>query len=374
MPGKLALYIARRFLMAVLGTFLVVFVLIVTLDLVELIRSNTPGLARFGDLVGMALLHAPSMTITAAPFILLLASMMTFAMLARSSELVVTRAAGVSVWRLLTPVLVSATLLGIFAFAVYNPLASAFTEKFDMLEQRYFDRSSSRLAVSGKGLWLRQGGEQGQTVIRAQHADSTIERLEDVTIFQFDRMDRLYRRINAETATLGDQVWNLTGVLRWNLSDRQETDIETSMAEMQATSLPEMNIPTELTAERIQDSFAPPETIGFWELPEFIALLDESGFSSSRHRLHWLRLAAQPAVFVAMVLIGAAFSMRHQRFGGLGYMALATVIAGFGYFFLSDIAGALGASGAIPVMLSGLGPPLAAVLLSLGLLLHLEDG
>ncbi|HLS18824.1 MAG TPA: LptF/LptG family permease, partial [Paracoccaceae bacterium] len=99
-----------------------------------------------------------------------------------------------------------------------------------------------------------------------------------------------------------------------------------------------------------------------------------SGFSSSRHRLHWLRLAAQPAVFVAMVLIGAVFSMRHQRFGGLGYMALATVIAGFGYFFLSDIAGALGASGAIPVMLSGLGPPLAAVLLSLGLLLHLEDG
>jgi len=300
--------------------------------------------------------------------------MMTFAMLARSSELVVTRAAGVSVWRLLSPVLISATLLGIFAFAVYNPLASAFTEKFDVLEQRYFDRSSSRLAVSGKGLWLRQGGEQGQTVIRAQHADSTIERLEDVTIFQFDRMDRLYRRINAETAILGDQVWNLTGVLRWNLSDRQETDIETSMAEMRATSLPEMNIPTELTAERIQDSFAAPETISFWELPEFIALLDESGFSSSRHRLHWLRLAAQPAVFVAMVLIGAVFSMRHQRFGGLGYMALATVIAGFGYFFLSDIAGALGASGAIPVMLSGLGPPLAAVLLSLGLLLHLEDG
>jgi len=374
MPGKLSLYIARRFLQTVLGTFLVVFLLIVTLDLVELIRSNTPGIARFGDLVGMALLHAPSMTITAAPFIMLLASMTSFAMLARSLELVVTRAAGVSVWRLLMPVLVSATFLGIFAFAVYNPLASAFTAKFDTLEQRYFDRSSSRLSVSGKGLWLRQGGEEGQTVIRARQADGTIEHLEDVTIFQFDRADGLYRRINAEKAVLGDRNWNLTNVLRWNLSDRRDADIERSMAEMQATALPEMSIPTELTAERIQDSFAPPETISFWELPRFIALLEDSGFSSSRHRLHWLRLAAQPVVFVAMVLIGAAFSMRHQRFGGLGYMALATVIAGFGYFFLSDIAGALGASGAIPVLLFGLGPPMAAVLLSLGLLLHLEDG
>jgi lipopolysaccharide export system permease protein len=135
-----------------------------------------------------------------------------------------------------------------------------------------------------------------------------------------------------------------------------------------------MTVPTDLTAEHIQDSFAPPETIGFWKLPGFIALLEESGFSSNRHRLHWLRLLSQPVVFVAMVLIGAAFSMRHVRFGGLGYMALGCVIAGFGYFFLSDIANALGASGAVPVVLAAWAPPLSAVLLALGLLLHLEDG
>lgn len=374
MPGTLWLYIARRFLLTVLGAFTAVFVLVAVLDLVELIRSNNRGLAGFGDLVGMALLHAPSVTITAAPFTLLLAAMTAFAMLARSSELVVTRAAGVSVWRLIAPALVCAALLGVFAFAVYNPLASALATKFETLQQRFFDQTSSRLAVSGQGLWLRQGGDDGQTVIRAKRASSTVQRLWDVSIYQFGPDDRLYRRIDARTATLGDRNWHLGDVQRWDLSGANEAGRQRAMAATRSVRLEEMTIPTDLTAEHIQDSFAPPETIGFWKLPGFIALLDESGFSSNRHRLHWLRLLSQPVVFVAMVLIGAAFSMRHVRFGGLGYMALGCVVAGFGYFFLSDLANALGASGAVPVEIAAWAPPLSAVLLSLGLLLHLEDG
>jgi lipopolysaccharide export system permease protein len=136
----------------------------------------------------------------------------------------------------------------------------------------------------------------------------------------------------------------------------------------------EMLIPTDLTIESIQESFASPVTISFWKLPKFIGLLENSGFSSNRHRLHWLGLLAMPVVFFAMVLIGAAFSMRHVRFGGLGYMALGCVLSGFGYFFLSDIATALGASGAVPVLIAAWAPPVSAILLSLGLLLHLEDG
>ena len=374
MAGTLSFYIARRFVLTTLGAFAAVFVLVLVVDLVELIRSNTRGLAGFGDLFGMALLRAPSITITAAPFTLLLSAMTAFAMMARSSELVVTRAAGVSAWRLIAPALVCAAGLGVFAFAVYNPVASALATKFETLEGRFFDRNSSRLAASDGGLWLRQGGEDGQTVIRARRASGTVRRLWDVSIFQFDRSDRLFRRIDARTATLGDRSWRLGGVLRWDLSDSRQTDRDAAIDATRAVALEEMRIPTDLTIQHIQDSFASPETIGFWKLPGFIAQLEESGFSSNRHRLHWFRLLSQPVVFVAMVLIGAAFSMRHVRFGGLGYMALGCVISGFGYFFLSDIASALGASGAVPVALAAWAPPVSAVLLAAGLLLHLEDG
>ena len=374
MSMTLSLYIARRFMGIAAGAFVVVFLLVVTVDLVELMRGSGGSQAGFADLVGMALLHAPAITITAAPFTVLLASMTCFAMLARSSELVVTRAAGVSAWRLLTPALLAAIGLGIFVVTVFNPLAAAFARKFETLETRYFERSSSRLSVSADGLWLRQGGPDGQTVIRAQGASGTGERLWKVNIFQFDSEDRLYRRIDARSALLEDKAWRLTGVRRWNLLALEIDDAGSSAIATRPELLDEMRIATDLTTESIQESFAAPVTISFWKLPKFIRLLEASGFSSSRHRVHWHALLAIPLVFFAMVLIGAAFSMRHVRFGGLGYMALGCVLSGFGYFFLSDIAAALGASGTVPVLIAAWAPPLSAVLLALGLLLHLEDG
>lgn len=374
MRMTLWLYIARRFLTMVLATFLAVITLVMIVDLVELLRANKRGTAGFFDLIGMAFLHAPSITITAAPFAVLLASMTCFAMLARSSELVVTRAAGVSVWRLISPAIVVAVLLGVFSFAVYNPVASAFAARFETLEQRFFDRTSSRLSVSSAGLWLRQGGSEGQTVIRAKRASSTIERLWEVAIFQFDQDDQLIRRLNARTAVLEDREWRLNGVRRWDLRAGASDDPNAALSETVAIAVDEMRIPTDLTLEHIIDSFAAPQTISFWKLPSFIQLLEESGFTSDRHRMHWFSLLSAPVIFVAMVLIGAAFSMRHARFGGLGIMALGCVFSGFGYFFLSDIANALGASGSVPVMLAAWAPPMSAVLFAVGLLLHLEDG
>jgi lipopolysaccharide export system permease protein len=374
MSPTLGFYIARRFLGITVSAFAAVFLLVVTVDLVELMRSSGNGPAEFADLVGMALLHAPSITITAAPFTVLLSSMACFAMLARSGELVVTRAAGVSVWRLLTPALLTATLLGVFVVAVFNPLAAAFATRFEALESRYFERSSSRLSVSADGLWLRQGGAEGQTVIHAQRASGTVERLWTVNVFQFDPDDRFYRRIDARSARLENKAWLLSGVRHWDLLALEIDNAGSSNIATRPQLTDEMRISTDLTTESIQESFAPPVTISFWKLPKFIRSLEESGFSSSRHRLHWHGLLTVPVVFIAMVLIGASFSMRHLRFGGLGYMALGCVLCGFGYFFLSDIAAALGASDTVPVLIAAWVPPVSAVLFALGLLLHLEDG
>lgn len=372
MSWTLSLYVAKRFLLITLGAFLAVFALVVIVDLVELIGSNRSGVASFSDLVTMALLHAPSITIIAAPFAMLLSSMACFAWLARSSELIVTRAAGVSAWGMLTPAIVVSLVLGVFSFAVYNPLASALAARFEQLEEQYFGRSSSSLSVSAEGLWLRQGDSEGQTVIRARRASESIDQLWGVNIFQFDAADQFIRRIDARRAILTDGAWLLRGVRSWTLpADGADPD---GTVQTRAETTKKMRLPTDLTRERILDSFAAPQTISFWDLPGFIKLLEESGFSSSRHRLHWHGLLSAPIVFVAMVLIGASFSMRHVRFGGLGFMALGCLLAGFGYFFLSDISQALGSSGAVPVLLAAWAPPFAAVLLSLGLLLHFEGG
>ncbi len=374
MTATLGAYVARRFLGIAAGAFAAVFCLIVIVDLVELLRENSAGAADFDELVGLALLHAPAVATTAAPFTVLLASMTCFGMLARSSELVVTRAAGLSAWRLLVPAGLVALGLGGFVVAAWNPLAAAFADRFERLEERYFDGGDSRLSFVGGGLWLRQGGRDGQTVIHAQGASGTGERLWSISVFRFDAEDRLNRRIDARSAVLEPGAWRLHGARQWELSDLDIPSAGASGVVTRPARQETMRIATELTPERIRESFAPPRTISFWELPQFIATLEEAGFNAARHRLHWHGLVALPVAFVAMMLIGAAFSMRHLRLGGTGYRALACVMSGFAYFFLSDIASALGSSGAVPVVIAAWAPPAAAVLFALGLLLHLEDG
>ncbi|HUF55267.1 MAG TPA: LPS export ABC transporter permease LptG [Thermohalobaculum sp.] len=372
MTRTLGLYLARRFLQAALAVFLGIFVLVVLIDLVELGRSNADGGADLGTLLTMALLHAPTVIITIAPFAVLLAALATYARLARSSELVVARSSGVSLRALLTPTVLAAMLLGVVDFAVYNPLAAAFASRFETLEARYLDNMRSRLSVSGDGLWLRQSDEGGQTVIHAGRASGRANRLWNVIVFQFDPDDTLYRRIDAQTAVLRAGAWELNVARQWNLA-RLGSD-EARPAEARAVELEQVAIPTDLTPERIIDNFAPPETISFWDLPRFIAELDRAGFSTDRHRLHFHSLMTAPVLFAAMVLIGAAFSMRHVRFGGLGWMAFGCLLTGFGYFFLADLAATFGASGAVPPVLAAWGPPSAAVLFALGLLLQFEDG
>jgi lipopolysaccharide export system permease protein len=366
--GTLSLYVARRFLGAFLSAFGAVLIIVVLIDLVELMRKGADSDAGFGELLALALLHAPSIMSAILPFITLLASMACFARLARASELVVTRAAGVSVWRLLTPTIVSAGMLGVIGFALYNPVAAGMLQSYETQRAKFFDDRTSLFSISRSGLWLREGNAKGQTVIRAKRTGSDGENFWDVTLMQFDRNDGLASRIEAGRAILGHGEWELYQVRRWRF------DKDDASRPLTEENLETLNLPTLLTKEQILDSFSAPEAISFWKLTSFIEAMEQSGFSATRHRMFLQSQLAAPLLFAAMVLIGAAFSMRHVRFGGLGIMALGCVLTGIGYFFLANVAQAFGNSGAIAAPLAAWIPPLAMSLLAIGLLLHLEDG
>ena len=135
-----------------------------------------------------------------------------------------------------------------------------------------------------------------------------------------------------------------------------------------------LRLPTDLTRAQIRDSFGDPSGVSIWELPAFIETLDAAGFSARAHRM-WLQAEiASPLFLAAMVMAGAAFTMRHARAGRSGPMVLAAVLTGCALYFLRDFASILGANGEAPIWLAAWAPPVAAAALATGLLLHLEDG
>jgi lipopolysaccharide export system permease protein len=75
-----------------------------------------------------------------------------------------------------------------------------------------------------------------------------------------------------------------------------------------------------------------------------------------------------------MALVAAGFSLRNARRGGVGRIVTAGVAAGFALFMISKIAEEFGQSGALPPLLAAWAPAAAGLMLSVSLLLHLEDG
>ena len=96
-------------------------------------------------------------------------------------------------------------------------------------------------------------------------------------------------------------------------------------------------LPTTLTPAQIQESFAPPDTLSFWELPGFIRAAQNAGFSATRYELYLYTLLALPALFAAMVFMAASFFGAAGRGGGLPRVILISALAGFGVYFFSDV-------------------------------------
>jgi lipopolysaccharide export system permease protein len=359
-------YFARRYLTSFLGVLAVFALIMMFLDLVEQLRRYASADAALPQLITLTLLNLPQAIYEILPLIMILSAIALFLSLARSSELVVTRAAGRSALRALMAPLGVALLIGVMAVAVLNPIVAATSKAYEA-RGGALRGNASVLSIGTSGLWLRQGSEEGQTVIRAGSAnlDGTI--LSDVTFITFAADQGPARRINADAAILTEGAWVLTDAKEWRF------DAGTT-PEATAQTRAAMRIPSTLTADQIRDSFGTPSSIPIWQLPAFIARLQAAGFSAQRHVVWWHNQLAQPFFLMAMVMIGAAFTIRHQRGGRTGLMVMLAIMLAFGIYFIRNFAQVMGENGQLPAALAAWAPPLAAIGLSLGVILHNEDG
>lgn len=361
LPLTLYRYIGRAFIANVaimLGLLLGVVLLFDTLELFR--RASKKLSIHIGAVLEMSLLKLPDVGQQVIPLAVLFGAMYTFWRLTRSQELIVARAAGVSAWQFLLPTLLLGLLLGVVKIGVINPISSVLLSRYADMENRYFRGQASGIDISGNGLWLRQGSDIGEVIIHASDIDPLTMQL-GPTMALFFEGDQYMGRLDAGSARLQKGAWEFRD--GWlNEPERPPQPIR------------DYRIATDLTATSIEDSFAKPYAIPFWSLPAYIATLEKTGFSASRTRLYFYSLLAEPLLFAGMVLIAAAFSLRPPRRGGTLIMIVAGLLTGFGFFFLRDLAQALGMSETIPLTVAAWIPAICSVLTGIAGLLQSEDG
>jgi lipopolysaccharide export system permease protein len=358
-------YFARKFFWSTILIFMIFVVLLALIDLVDKLQ-DFPNLT-FGEVLSIVLLKIPEDNYEILPLVIVLATVALYIRLARSSELVVVRAAGRSALRSLAAPVAVAAIIGVVSVTMLNPIVAASAKRYNDLINSHVGGGAAILVIASEGLWLRQGNPEGQTVIHAERASSDLTVLFDTTFIQFAPDGTPERRIKAQAARLNAGEWVLYETKAWDLA-------RGNISEADAQQADQLRLRSDLTQDRIVDSFGKPEYIPIWDLPEFIGQLEQAGFSARRYDMWYQMELARPLFLMALVMVAAAFTMRPARLSNTGLSVLTAVLLGFGLHYIRNFAQILGENGEIPITLAAWAPPVASFMLATGILLHMEDG
>jgi len=361
--STLARYFGLAFLRAVVAVFVGVFLLVALVDYIELLRHSAGAQNVSAWLVARTSLYrVPQLTERIMPFAVLIGAMTSFLALSRRNELVIARAAGLSAWQFVAPAAAAAIAIGIFATAVYNPLAATLNERSKQLEMEMSgNKPQTGLQFSTTGFWLRQKSPDGQSIMNAASASDQGQQLAGIIAFTFDPAGVYQERIEARTATLMDGYWLLSDARVYGGDEPPR---------MRA----EYRLKTNLTAAQVRENFATPESVPFWDLPGYIDAAEHAGLRAAGYRLQYQKLIAQPFLLAAMVLLAAAVGLRFFRFGGVQKMVLAGILAGFMLYVFSKVMDDLSKAELVPVAAAAWIPVLVGSLTGFVALLYQEDG
>lgn len=357
----IAFGMTRSFLLTSLGVALLIALVTALNDYGLVIR----GRGGSGSALILALLAVPREYLQILPIVVDLAAIGLFLGLARHGETIAAEAGGMSPLRSLMGAAGATFTLGAALILFLDPIAAVTTKAREGLTARYRGETTSVFDVGPGGIWLREGSTIGQRVIHARSAEPDGRSFSDVSIFVFDRMSHPLRRIEAKRAHLASGRWIVEDGASWLVSAKD--------AAASAIAFERIELPSELHPQLVTEGFDDPATVSLWRMGEALERLRRAGLSTTRLEVHRQRRLALPFLAVSVLIAAAALVMQPVRFGHVGLRVLAALLSGFFLFFLDVFARILGENGQIPPAAAAWAPALGGLLLSLGLVLYLED-
>ena len=360
-------YMAMHFFRWTFYIYLLFFVLIFSIDLVELTRaaSKHEGIT-FGAVVSLSFLRVPEFAGRVLPFAVLFGAASSLLILNRRLELVVARASGVSVWQFLMPFVLMGTAIGLFSAMVYGPISLAAKRQSQTIEAESFGKVKGNLSNKTRNFWLRVGQEGGDVVIRARVGEDHGRKLTGVSAYLFGPKGEAEERIDAETAIF------VNGANGKNYYQMTEATITNPQTVGQKAEI--VDLPVNITESELLLNTSSPESVSFWSLPGQADRVRAAGRNYLPFLSRFQSQLSTPLLFVAMVLLAGCISLRFARFGQSGRVILGGIIAGFMLYVASELVITFGSNGFVPPAMAAWSPAFVATLIGITVLLHQEDG
>ncbi|HKI03656.1 MAG TPA: LPS export ABC transporter permease LptG [Thermoanaerobaculia bacterium] len=272
-----------------------------------------------------------------APILVLVTTLLTFSLLARTNEITACKALGMSLYRISLPALAAALFITFFCGYLESSILPASNEKVAKLKDRIHGRETARTYRRADRQWLYG---RGRYIYNYIHYDPQRASLQRLQVFDFDEQHRLTRRLYAEGARyIGDDAWVFTNGWARAFGGVDVTDY-TRFEEPKIVRYPE-------TPDYFDSEIRPPEQMRYGELKEYIQELKESGQAVPELQVELQNKIALPVASLVMALVALPFAFRLGRQGALYGIGISIVL---GIIFMGVFAffSKLGEAGALP--------------------------
>ncbi len=319
--------LSRYVFKEVLGyTALVMALLLVLTGLyLFLTQMNELGIGRYGvfDALVVVACRLPQQAFTVLPIASLMGALLALGNLARSSELVVMRASGVSVFRLAGWVGVAGTLLTVITWWVGDYLAPP-AEQF-AAEYKTLSQTNQRQSERNETLWARDGN-----VFVSVHKQTDFNSLSGLYVVRFDQQHQL-QSIGRAVAAAVDQSQT------WHLQNYEETQFVADQVVVRHESNAEFH--TNLSAEFLGTARAEPGSLTGRALLKYASYLEANHLKSDDYRTaFWIRVARTCSILV-IVMLAVPFSFGSMRTSGMGARIVIGISVGAVFFLLAKLLG-----------------------------------
>lgn len=301
-----------------------------------------------------------------SPIILLVSTIFTFAILAKSNELVALRAIGLSFLRISAPVVLCCAFLSLGLYFLQSRVLAEMNRDANHTREQIKHgtrEASPRTALGRDKQWII--GRDGRSIFNFLYFDESRLEIDKLQGFFFDENFRITSRFFAEKAKfLGDGSWLVSNGWKREFQNNVVTNFQkiNPVGRIRLAESPEF----------LRKGVIPHQEMNNRELKSYLQDLEASGRSSREDSVAYGERFSYPLTAFVMCLVALPFSFRYEKRGALYGVGFAIII-GFSLVIALAFFKAMGTGGFMPPMLSVWIPPTLFAFFSMYLFLGVQS-
>ena len=322
-------YIARELSKVIINVSLIFFCLGIIMNIFEEINFFKDIDVGIYIPITLSLLYVPSLLYNMFPFIIFLSGIWFFLKIKKTDEVTAINISGMSNFSVILIPSILSIILGILFITSINPITSLLVKKYETIKGSYERDKDYLAAITINGIWIKEKNLEINNIIRS--ASLEVNKLINVTIYEFDQNNNFTRRIEAESANIA--------TLKWSLKNAKIINYDGKILSEDAKNYSYIST---FDIKKIESLYSNLDTVSFWNIENEIKLLKERGYSTKQMETKLHKSLAFPFFLLAMLLLSGVFTLGMKfKENNYVYVFIAIIACVLVYYF-NDFSAALG--------------------------------